>query len=41
MFLGTDNIVNGSIDQAIEIMDLIEKIYKSDPNWKQKYYQND
>tara|TARA_B100000900_G_C20568218_1_gene712028 strand:- start:493 stop:1518 length:1026 start_codon:yes stop_codon:yes gene_type:complete len=37
----SDNIVNGSIDQAIEIMDLIEKIYKSDPNWKQKYYQND
>ena len=37
----SDNIVNGSIDQATEIMDLIEKIYKSDLNWKQKYYQND
>lgn len=37
----SDNIVNGSIDQAIEIMDLIEKIYKSDPEWKEKYYQND
>ena len=35
------NIVSGSIDQAIEIMNLIEKIYKSDPKWKEKYYQND
>lgn len=35
------NIVNGSIDQAIEIMDLIERIYKSDKDWKQKYYQHD
>ena len=37
----SDNIVNGSIKQAIEIMDLIEKIYKSDPEWKEKYYKND
>ena len=35
------NITSGSIDQAIEIMNLIEKIYKSDPKWKEKYYQND
>tara|TARA_B100001057_G_scaffold134406_1_gene133870 strand:- start:27 stop:1052 length:1026 start_codon:yes stop_codon:yes gene_type:complete len=35
------NIVNGSIDHAIEIMGLIEKIYKSDLNWKEKFYQND
>ncbi len=35
------NITSGSIDQAIEIMNLIENIYKSDPKWKEKYYQND
>ncbi len=34
----SDKIKNGSIDQAIEIMDLIEKIYKADPEWKRKYY---
>mgnify|MGYP001304691610 FL=1 len=34
----SDKIENGSIDQAIEIMDLIEKIYKADPKWKRKYY---
>ena len=34
----SDKIENGSIDQAIEIMDLIEKIYKADPAWKKKYY---
>ena len=34
----SDKIKNGSIDQAIEIMDLIEKIYKADPAWKKKYY---
>ena len=34
----SDKIENGSIDQAIEIMDLIEKIYKDDPIWKEKYY---
>ena len=37
----SDKIENGSIDQAIEIMNLIEKIYKADPTWKEKYYQND
>ena len=34
----SDKIEIGSIDQAIEIMDLIEKIYKADPAWKKKYY---
>lgn len=34
----SDKIKNGSIYQAIEIMDLIEKIYKADPAWKKKYY---
>ena len=34
----SDKKKNGSIDQAIEIMDLIEKIYKADPIWKRKYY---
>ena len=34
----SDKIENGSIDQAIEIMDLIEKIYTADPAWKKKYY---
>jgi len=34
----SDKIENGSIDQAIEIMALIEKIYKADPIWKKKYY---
>ena len=34
----SDKIKNGSIYQAIEIMDLIEKIYKADPKWKRKYY---
>ena len=34
----SDKIENGSIYQAIEIMDLIERIYKADPAWKKKYY---
>ena len=34
----SDKIENGSIDQAIEIMKLIEQIYKADPIWKNKYY---
>jgi len=31
-------IDNGSIDEAISIMMLIERIYKADPEWKTKYY---
>jgi predicted dehydrogenase len=31
-------INNGSIYQAISIMELIEKIYKADPEWRAKYY---
>ena len=34
----SDKIKNGSIAQAIEIMELIEKIYKADNEWKRKYY---
>ena len=31
-------ITRGSIDDAIETMKLIERIYKADPIWQQKYY---
>ena len=31
-------IQRGSIDDAIETMKLVEAIYKSDPEWKKKYY---
>ena len=31
-------IERGSIEDAIETMKLIEKIYKADPAWKKKYY---
>jgi len=31
-------IERGSIEDAIETMKLIEKIYKADPVWKKKYY---
>lgn len=31
-------IERGSIDDAIETMHLVEKIYKADPLWKKKYY---
>ena len=34
----SDKIENGSIDEALKIMELIEKIYKADPEWKAKYY---
>ena len=32
-------ITRGSIDDAIETMKLIERIYKADPIWRQKYYK--
>ena len=35
---GSDKIENGSIYEALKIMELIEKIYKADPEWKDKYY---
>jgi predicted dehydrogenase len=35
---GSDKIENGSIYEALKIMVLIEKIYKADPEWKDKYY---
>jgi len=38
VLLNSDNIQNGSIDEALKIMELIEKIYKADPDWKAKYY---
>ena len=34
----SDNIENGSIEEAMKIMELIEKIYQSDPEWQAKYY---
>jgi len=37
----SDKIENGSIDHAVEIMGLIERIYKADPEWKRKYYKNE
>ena len=32
-------IERGSIDDAMETMRLIEKIYKADPMWQEKYYK--
>jgi predicted dehydrogenase len=32
-------ITRGSINDAIETMRLIEKIYKADPIWQEKYYK--
>jgi len=32
-------IIRGSIDDAIETMKLIEKIYRADPIWQKKYYK--
>tara|TARA_B100000787_G_C16197697_1_gene302112 strand:- start:306 stop:1328 length:1023 start_codon:yes stop_codon:yes gene_type:complete len=32
------SIERGSIDDAVETMELIETIYKADPIWKDKYY---
>ncbi|MDA9068913.1 Gfo/Idh/MocA family oxidoreductase [Gammaproteobacteria bacterium] len=32
-------ITRGSIDDAVETMKLIEKIYKADPIWQEKYYK--
>ena len=32
-------ITRGSINDAIETMKLIEKIYKADPIWQEKYYK--
>jgi len=34
-------IQRGSIDDAIETMELVEKIYKADPLWNKKLYNND
>ncbi len=34
----SDNIENGSVEEAMKIMELIEKIYQSDPEWQAKYY---
>ncbi len=31
-------IQRGSIEDAIETMNLVEEIYKADPHWKKKYY---
>jgi hypothetical protein len=31
-------IERGSIEDAIETMQLVEEIYKADPVWKKKYY---
>lgn len=38
VLLNSDKIENGSISEALKIMDLIERIYKADPEWKAKYY---
>ena len=38
VLLNSDKIENGSISEALKIMDLIERIYKADPEWKVKYY---
>jgi predicted dehydrogenase len=38
VLLNSDNIENGSIDEALKIMELIETIYKADPEWRAKYY---
>jgi len=34
------SIERGSIDDALDTMKLIEAIYKADPIWKEKYYNN-
>jgi len=34
------SIERGSIKDALETMKLIEIIYKADPIWKEKYYNN-
>ena len=40
--LQNDSIIRrGNIDDAIETMLLIESIYKADPTWKAKFYNND
>jgi predicted dehydrogenase len=40
--LQNDSIIQrGSIDDAVETMLLIESIYKADPTWKTKFYNND
>ena len=40
--LQNDSVIQrGSIDDAIETMLLIESIYKADPTWKAKFYNND
>ena len=40
--LQNDSIIQrGSIDDAVETMLLIESIYKADPTWKAKFYNND
>ncbi len=40
--LENDSIIKrGNIDDAIETMLLIESIYKADPTWKAKFYNND
>ena len=33
-------IMRGNIDDAIETMHLIERIYKADPIWREKFYAN-
>ena len=38
VLLKSDKIENGSIHEALKIMELIEKIYKADPEWRAKYY---
>ena len=38
VLLNSDKIENGSISEALKIMELIERIYKADPEWKAKYY---
>ena len=38
VLLNSDNIENGSIDEALKIMELVETIYKADPEWRAKYY---
>mgnify|MGYP001160905077 FL=1 len=38
VLLNSDKLENGSINEAIKIMELIEKIYKADPEWRARYY---
>jgi hypothetical protein len=33
-------IQRGSIEDAIQTMSLIEAIYKADPIWREKFYEN-